>query len=296
MPSPRRPPPGARSRGSTRGSAPARRRGRQAGRRNQRSDLAGRLAAAVPAIVFAIVIVSAGGVWWALGLILLGLVCLHELYDLLGDTAPIRLAGFVGLVGLVLAANFGNQYDVLLVAMALLPILFALTVIAPRADTVSMSTTLLGVWWVGFAMAHAVLLRGLPHGAGVVVDVLVGTFLGDTCAYIGGRTFGRRPLAPSLSPSKTVEGLLCGIAGAIFGVWLASTYQDWLPAGRAVLLGLGVALAAPVGDLFESFIKRNAGAKDTGRLFGAHGGALDRLDAVLFSIVVGYYIWHAMLR
>jgi phosphatidate cytidylyltransferase len=252
--------------------------------------------AAVPAIAFAIVIVSAGGLWWALGLIALGVVCLHELYDLLDRTAPVRLAGFVGLAGVVLAANYGTQYDVLLVAMALLPVLFGLTVLSPRADTVSMSTTLLGVWWIGFAMAHAVLLRGLPHGGGVVVDVLVGTFLGDTFAYIGGRTFGRRPLAPRLSPSKTVEGLLFGIAGAIFAVWLASTYQDWLPAGRAVLIGLGVALTAPIGDLFESFIKRDTGTKDTGRLFGAHGGALDRLDAALFTIVAGYYIWHAMLH
>jgi phosphatidate cytidylyltransferase len=229
-------------------------------------------------------------------LIALGLVCLHELYDLLADTAPVRLAGFLGLAGVVLAANYGNQYQVLLVAVLLVPVLFGLTVIAPRGDTVSMATTLLGVWWVGFAMAHAVLLRGLPHGAGVVVDVLVGTFLGDTLAYIGGRTFGRRPLAPRLSPSKTVEGLVFGSAGAIFGVWLASTYQDWLPAGRAVLIGLGVAITAPIGDLFESFIKRDAGTKDTGRLFGAHGGALDRLDAALFTIVAGYYIWHAMLH
>jgi len=82
---------------------------------------------------------------------------------------------------------------------------------------------------------------------------------------------------------------------AIFGVWLASTYQDWLPAGKAVLIGVGVALSAPVGDLFESFIKRDSGIKDTGRVFGPHGGALDRLDAALFTIVSGYYVWHAML-
>jgi phosphatidate cytidylyltransferase len=246
--------------------------------------------------VFAIVIVSAGGLWWALGLIALGVVCLHELYEMRRDTAPIRLAGFLGLAGVVLAANYGTQYHVLLMAMVLIPVLFGLTLISPRADTISMAMTLLGVWWIGFAMAHAVLLRGLPHGGGVVVDVLVGTFVGDTAAYIGGRTFGRRPLAPQLSPSKTVEGLVFGAAGAIFGVWLASTYQDWLPAGHAVLLGLGVAVTAPVGDLFESFIKRDAGTKDTGRLFGAHGGALDRLDAALFTIVAGYFIWHAMLH
>jgi phosphatidate cytidylyltransferase len=80
---------------------------------------------------------------------------------------------------------------------------------------------------------------------------------------------------------------------ALLAVWLAGRYQDWLPGTHALVLGLGVALAAPLGDLFESFVKRDAGVKDSGRIFGAHGGALDRLDAVLFAVVAGYYIWAA---
>ena len=77
-------------------------------------------------------------------------------------------------------------------------------------------------------------------------------------------------------------------------MWLAGRYQEWLPGTHALVLGLGVALVAPVGDLFESFVKREARVKDSGGLFGAHGGALDRLDAVLFAAVVGYYIWAAL--
>jgi phosphatidate cytidylyltransferase len=80
---------------------------------------------------------------------------------------------------------------------------------------------------------------------------------------------------------------------ALLGVWIASRYQDWLPSGHALVLGIGVALIAPLGDLFESFIKREAHTKDSGGVFGAHGGALDRLDAVLFTAVVSYYIWAA---
>jgi phosphatidate cytidylyltransferase len=126
-----------------------------------------------------------------------------------------------------------------------------------------------------------------------VIDVLVGTFLGDTGAYLGGRLFGRRALAPSISPNKTVEGLLIGMAATVLSVWFAGRYQDWLPGAHALVLGLGIAVFAPIGDLFESFVKRQAGTKDTGRLLGAHGGVLDRLDAVLFTAVVGYYIWLA---
>jgi phosphatidate cytidylyltransferase len=79
----------------------------------------------------------------------------------------------------------------------------------------------------------------------------------------------------------------------VLSVWFAGRYQGWLPGAHALVLGLGVAVFAPIGDLFESFVKRQAGTKDTGRLLGAHGGLLDRLDAVLFTAVAGYYIWLA---
>jgi phosphatidate cytidylyltransferase len=128
-----------------------------------------------------------------------------------------------------------------------------------------------------------------------VLDVVAGTFVGDSAAYLGGRALGRHNLAPRVSPNKTVEGLIFGIAFAVLAVWVASRFQHWFHSGDALLLGVGVALAAPIGDLFESYVKRDAGAKDTGRLFGAHGGALDRLDAVLFTAVTGFYIWHAIL-
>jgi phosphatidate cytidylyltransferase len=85
-----------------------------------------------------------------------------------------------------------------------------------------------------------------------------------------------------------------GVVAAIAAAWFAGLYQDWLSGTDALLLGAAVALTAPLGDLFESFVKREAGTKDSGRVFGAHGGALDRLDAVLFSIVAGYYVWQAL--
>jgi phosphatidate cytidylyltransferase len=283
------------ARGPTRRSPPARRARRRRPPR-RRSDLRARLLAAVPAIAFAIFIVSEGGLVFALGLLALGFVCLHELYTLLEETRPIKLAGFLGLTALVFAALYGDQYQVVLVEVALVPVLFGLALAAPRRApaTIGMAVTTFSIWWIGLAFAHAVMLRELPHGGGIIVDVLVGTFLGDTGAYIGGRMYGRRPLAPELSPNKTVEGLLIGMVTAVAATWFAGLYQDWLPGTSALLLGIGVALAAPVGDLFESLIKRETQTKDTGRLFGAHGGALDRLDAVLFTVVVGYYLWVAL--
>jgi phosphatidate cytidylyltransferase len=220
---------------------------------------------------------------------------MHELYAMFANAHPSRLAGFAALIALALAANYGGQYDVLLVAMAALPLVFLLTIVQPRGGAPAIAVTLLGIYWIGLAFAHAVLLRGLPHGDGIVVDVLVGTFLGDTGAYLGGRMIGQTPLAPRISPNKTVEGLAIGLLTAVIAVWFAGIYQEWLSSGDALLLGVAIAIFAPLGDLFESYLKRDAGTKDTGSLFGAHGGALDRLDAVLFTAVAGYYVWHAML-
>ena len=106
----------------------------------------------------------------------------------------------------------------------------------------------------------------------------------------------RRPLAPTISPNKTVEGLFCGMLIAIVSVFVAGLNQTWMTQGDALLLGLAVAVLGPLGDLFESVIKRDADTKDAGNLFGAHGGALDRLDAVIFTVVAGYYIWLALLH
>lgn len=264
--------------------------------RTPRSDFGARVLVALPAIALALFLVIEGGSIFTLGLFVLGCLCMHELYSMYARTHPARLAGFLALAGLLLAAQYGGQFQILLVAVAALPVLFAFTLIQPTPSVAGLAVTLLGIYWIGFALAHAVLLRGLPHGEGIVIDVLVGTFLGDTGAYLGGRTFGRRPLAPRISPNKTVEGLLAGMAFTIIGVWLAGRYQDWLPGTHALVLGLGVAIVAPVGDLFESFVKRQAGVKDSGGVFGAHGGALDRLDAVLFAAVVGYYIWFAYVH
>jgi phosphatidate cytidylyltransferase len=266
-------------------------------RRNQASDLGARIAAAVPAILFAIAIVWAGGWVWAAGIIVLGLMCLHELYTMLARTRPVKLAGFLALIGLVVAAHVGDPSSVLLVAVCALPVTFLLSLVVPDLPdiTAPVAVTLFGIFWIGFAFAHAMLLRDLPHGNAIVVDVLVGTFVGDTGAYLGGRVLGTRPLAPRLSPSKTWEGLACGMVACIGAVEIAGLYQDWFSGWDALWLGIGVAIGAPLGDLFESALKRGAGRKDTGRLFGAHGGALDRLDAVIFTIVVGYWVWRALL-
>jgi phosphatidate cytidylyltransferase len=299
MPAARRPPPRSGPAGRRPGERrpPPRRPPRQPRRPRQRSDLFSRIIVAVPAAVLAILFIDLGGTPFALFMLAIGLVCMHELYRMLVRWRPVALVGFASLAGMVIAARYGGLRQVLEVGMATIPVLFlaVLTRAQLGGATVAIAGTLLGVYWLGFAFAHAVLLRQLDHGNAILLDVLIGTFLGDTAAYLGGRLFGRRPLAPEISPNKTVEGLLIGMFVAVLAVFFAGLYQTWLTSGDALLLGIVVAVLGPLGDLFESVVKRDAGTKDAGSLFGPHGGALDRLDAVIFTVVAGYYIWIAVM-
>jgi phosphatidate cytidylyltransferase len=250
-------------------------------------------------VVLVIALIDVGHLAWAIFLIVLGTICLHELYRMLDAWKPVPLIGFAALVGMVLAARYGSERVVLEVGVGVIPALFVVLLISGQRERVTLSVagTLLGVWWIAFAMAHAELLRQLPHGAAILIDVLAGTFLADTAAYLGGRLFGRRPLAPSISPGKTVEGLFWGTVVAILTLVCAGLLQNtWMTRGHALALGVMVAVLGPLGDLFESALKRDAGTKDTGGFFGAHGGALDRADAALFTILGGYYIWYAILH
>jgi phosphatidate cytidylyltransferase len=266
-------------------------------RRRPRSDLLSRVLIAIPAAVIAVVFVDLGGLPWAALMILLGWACIDELYRMLDRWKPSTAVGLAAVAGMVLAARFGGEFQVLLILVAAVPAVFLVVIMRSERGnaTVAIAGTLLGIYWIGIAFAHAVLLRQLPHGGAILIDVLVGTFLGDTAAYLGGRAIGHHPLAPAISPNKTVEGLFFGMLAAFVSILVAGTFQsEWLTTQHALLLGLGVAIAGPVGDLFESLIKRDAGAKDAGTLFGAHGGALDRLDGTIFTVVVAYYIWFGL--
>jgi phosphatidate cytidylyltransferase len=262
-----------------------------------RSELLSRVLVAIPAAIIAIIFIDLGGLAFALFLIAVGWACMTELYRLLERWRPVTIVGLAAVAALVLAARYGDFRSVMGVLVATLPVIFLVVVARGSGHaTVSIAGTLLGVFWIGLAAAHGMLLRELPHGNGVVIDVLLGTFIGDTGAYLGGKLFGRRALAPSISPNKTVEGLFCGALAAILAVFVAGGFQTWMTQGNALLLGIAVAVFGPIGDLFESLIKRDSGVKDAGTLFGPHGGVLDRADAALFTIVAGYYVWFAAIH
>jgi phosphatidate cytidylyltransferase len=146
-----------------------------------------------------------------------------------------------------------------------------------------------GALYIGLPISHFVRLRGLEDGLGWLALALLSTWICDTGAYVLGRAIGRHPFFPKISPKKTWEGALGGLISGIAGVMLLGHWLVALDWGWGALLGTLLALAATFGDLAESVIKRQAGAKDSGHLIPGHGGVLDRIDSLLFVVPLVYY-------
>jgi len=283
------------------------------------SNLARRLITAallVPAIIYTI---------WVGGLLYLGVIMaivllgLREFYRLIEDKGAHPLVGF-GLaagVAIPVVAYVGNEYHAtILMTATLLAVMVAQVGKAQITEALaSISGTFFGVFYVGWLLSHAIVLRqfhdvvAAKWGAAVAATIApeagvfyvfftVGTVvMCDVGAYFGGRAWGRRKLAPQISPSKTVEGALAGIvvgtcaglvAKGVFDLAWPSLSRDfsWL---AALLFGIVLSIVGIIGDLVESLLKRDARVKDTGSLLPGMGGVLDRIDSNLLAIPVMYY-------
>lgn len=155
---------------------------------------------------------------------------------------------------------------------------------------VDVSVLIFGMLYIGFTLGHLLLTRALPDGIFLVFFVVLVTWAGDTGAYYAGMSMGRTPLAPRISPNKTVEGLL---GGCLLAVVIALIARAWfIPSFTildAIVLGLVLTVVGLIGDLSESMFKRGAGVKDSGGLIPGHGGMLDRLDSLLLTAPTYYY-------
>ncbi|MDQ0286661.1 phosphatidate cytidylyltransferase [Desulfofundulus luciae] len=199
-----------------------------------------------------------------------GLAVLGSLF-LLGSAYLYRDAGLGGAVALILFF-----------------ILVFMVFLYPAFSPVEGAVTLLATLYIGL-FVYIYLLRLLPNGWIWLTFTLVGTWSSDTVAYFIGKRWGRRQLAPALSPGKTVEGAVGGLAGSLLAAVAFMIIYPFLPRGPMLLLGLLLGLAAVVGDLVESAFKRQAGVKDAGDIIPGHGGILDRFDSMLFTAPLVYY-------
>jgi phosphatidate cytidylyltransferase len=241
-------------------------------------------------------LVYLGGWWlWALALAA-ALIALHELYRVTRPLRPLVLAGYAGALLALLGAELGGIPWMTAGFLATIAFAFVLKGVSGTRQslTVAVGTTVLGVAWIGVGLGHALLLRAIPeHGRLAIFTVLLAVFASDTFAYFTGLLIGRHKLAPVLSPGKTWEGLVGGTIVAVLVPFFALYHQHFLTVGEAAALGVVIAIFAPLGDLFESALKRDMNVKDTGRLLAGHGGMLDRIDALLFAFVASYYLIRA---
>jgi phosphatidate cytidylyltransferase len=259
------------------------------------SGLFSRVLVSVVGLPVVLGIVWLGG-WWLFGLVAaVGLVAVHEFVTMARPLRPLAPAAYVGTILALLGAQKGGVVWMLGGFLTVFLVAFALNAVAEtRApSTAAIGATVLCSAWIGLGLGHLVLLRKMHDEPRLLAfSVLLTVFAADTFAYFGGRLFGRRKLAPTLSPGKTWEGF---VVGSIVGMFVSfvALYQDrdhYLQMWQAVVLGLVVVLAAAAGDLFESMLKRDMQVKDTGRLLGGHGGVLDRVDALLFASAAAFYL------
>jgi phosphatidate cytidylyltransferase len=233
-----------------------------------------------------------GGWWLWLLAATAGLIALHEFYVMARPLRPLVLAGYTGMILTLLGAELGGTLWMVGGFLTTLAFAFLLKGVSETRQslTVAVATTVLGAAWTGFGLACILLLRDLPeHGRLAVFTVLLAVFAADTLAYFTGLLIGRHKLAPAISPGKTWEGLVASTITAVLVSFFALYHQHFLTVGEALVLGAVIAVTAPLGDLFESAVKRDLGVKDSGRVLAGHGGMLDRLDALLFAAVASYY-------
>jgi phosphatidate cytidylyltransferase len=202
------------------------------------------------------------------------------LYALRGDSShgPVAQAqlGAIGLAGIL---------AILVVAALVWHLVFRSVTVSDTAITV------FGAVYAGFTLSHLVLIRALDSGAELVLATIISIWANDVFAYAVGGTLGRHKLAPALSPKKSWEGFIAGTIGTMV-VWGGMKYiiDTPLPWWWLVLTGLTISVAAVLGDLAESRIKREAGVKDSGRFLPGHGGFLDRFDSTIMVSVVAFYM------
>jgi len=254
--------------------------------------LGSRVAVAVPGVVGLVALVVVGGPIFAVAVAVIAALALSEFYNLTAAWRPLRWAGFLAvLLAVAMTAGLGSpERGVLLGLLSGIGLVAVGGLILGRREDVTgrMAVTAFGLLYVGGPFAMLVATRALPDGAGAVANVFVGTWVFDTASFVGGKLWGRRRIAPRVSPGKTLEGLLVGVLVGTLAVAFAGLYMEWIDWWQSLIVGFVVCMAGFVGDLFESMLKRDVGAKDSGRLLRGHGGILDRFDALMFATVAAY--------
>lgn len=258
----------------------------------------------VPLIILAIWF---GGPWITIFIAAAALACAYEFYRMANfdRREPLLYLGLLWTLALVLSTYFRNPDLLPIVVTAAILVSLICLLLRPSREKAfdRWAWTIAGALYIGWMLSYWLNLRGLEDGRNWVYLAMLTTFANDTGAYFIGRSRGKHKLAPRISPAKTWEGAIGGLASALAGAVVIATvlrlislklgplfvFDYW----QVILLGFIVGLFAQLGDVVESLLKRNMGVKEAGSLLPGHGGVLDRFDSLIFvgAVIYYYVIW-----
>lgn len=207
---------------------------------------------------------------------------------------PSELIGLTAVVAMPFAAAAYGAVGLTAVMGILVISAFFWHVMIRQIRLTDTGVTLFGAVYVGFTLAHVILVREFSDGMWLTLVMIVSVWANDSFAYIAGSAVGKHKMAPRISPKKSWEGFVAGTAGTT-AVWLLATQLPGIEVafGWRLAIGLAASVAAVIGDLAESRIKREVGVKDSGTLLPGHGGYLDRFDSFIMVAIVTYYMLFA---
>jgi len=248
----------------------------------------------IPIVLFLILYVSA--LWLFAAISALTLTALLEYTNLNIIQKKDRFSDFLGIVSGVsippICYFFGLYAMLPALLVALFIFFFAGMLRKEQFKDAVMDTAFktLGIIYIAVPLSYVILLRNLVHGRWWLLFILFVIWASDTFAYFTGKTVGRHKLSPYVSPNKTVEGAIGGLAGAVIAGCVMNKYFTMgMPIAEAAALSVILGIIGIIGDLAESLLKRSAGVKDSGHIIPGHGGVLDRIDSLLFPVPFVYY-------
>ena len=258
-----------------------------------------RLISGIVLVIIALATIISGSWILFFTLLAVSLIGMRELYKVMKvsdeHVTVLELVGYLGAVLYYIAmkADFGN-YGTMAIIISMILILFVYVFGYPKYHAEQVMAAFFGVVYVAVMLSFIYLTRSLPDGKFLVWLIFLCSWGCDTCAYCVGMLIGKHKMAPVLSPKKSIEGAVGGVAGAaLLGVIYAAATQGKM-AEYALICAVG-ALISMVGDLAASASKRNQNIKDYGKLIPGHGGILDRFDSVIITAPVIYYLAKTIL-
>lgn len=266
--------------------------------------LAQRVLSATVGIIYIILMLYMGGWFFKVSVLLMAIIMMHEFYRAFVNKGykPVKWLGYMLIILLFYTTFFSSRYNTSIVITIAITVGLIIPIFNKEIDIMDILTTIFATFYPGMMIFFLIPLafQARPYGMYLLILTFLVTWSTDTFAYFIGMKFGKNKLCPSISPNKTIEGGIGGLAGSIFicvlfGIILNHIMKLGIILYHFAIIGLLGGVISQLGDLCASSIKRFCGVKDFGKILPGHGGLLDRFDSLLFTLPVMYIYYLTFL-